>query len=93
LPLFALATYIGRISAQHRRMSQHTKNLTAQIDSVKAYVSTLPEATQQDIVASLGERAFSAPAVAGNDGAVGIPPEQILPTLEKAVEALEEMRK
>jgi hypothetical protein len=93
LPLFALATYSGRISAQHRRMSQHMKTLTAQIDSVRAYVSTLPEVAQQEIVSGLGRRAFSEPGVAGTDGAVGIPPEQILPTLDKAVEALKELRK
>lgn len=31
LPMFALATFSGRISAQHRRLSQHMKVLVAQI--------------------------------------------------------------
>jgi len=92
LPMFALATYSGRISAQHRKMAQHMKTLTAQIDSVKAYVATLPRETQQDIIAALGRRAFSEPGVIGSEGAVGIPPEQILPTVEKVVEAVKNAR-
>ncbi|MFV8163731.1 hypothetical protein ACNQVK_16850 [Mycobacterium sp. 134] len=92
LPMFALATYSGRISAQHRRMAQHMKTLTAQIDSVKAYVATLPQQTQQDIIAALGRRAFSEPGVASSEGTVGLPPEQILPTMEKLVEAVKNVR-
>jgi hypothetical protein len=94
LPLFALATYSGRISAQHRRLSQHMKTLTAQIDSVKAYVAGLPESVQLEIVAGLGRRAFSEPGIAGADvGTVGIAPEQVVQALEKAIDAIKEIRK
>ncbi|MGX9672652.1 hypothetical protein [Mycobacterium sp. HM-7] len=94
LPMFALATYSGRISAQHRKMAQHMKLLVAQIDSVKAYVEPLPTEVQQDIIATLGKRAFSEPGTTTNaDGTVGIPPEQVLPVLEKAIEALKQTRK
>jgi hypothetical protein len=94
LPLFALATYCGRISAQHRQLSQHMRTLTAQIDSVKAYVAGLPEPVQQEIIVALGRRAFSEPGIASGDaGTVGIPPEQVLPLLEKAIEAIKEVRK
>ncbi len=92
LPLFALATYCGRISALHRKTSQHMKTLTTQIDSVRAYVETLPPATQQEIIAGLGRRAFSEPGLPAVDGSVGIPPEQILPTLDRAIEALKQVR-
>jgi hypothetical protein len=94
LPLFALAAYSGRISAQHRRLSQHMRTLTAQVDSVKAYVAGLPEPVQQEIIAALGRRAFSEPGIAAAEaGTVGIPPEQVLPALEKAIEAIKEIRK
>jgi hypothetical protein len=94
LPLFALATYSGRISAQHRQLSQHMKTLTAQIDSVKAYVAGLPEPVQQEIIVAHGRRAFSEPGIAsGEAGTVGIPPEQVLPLLEKAIDAVNEIRK
>lgn len=94
LPLFALATYSGRISAQHRRLSQHMKTLTAQIDSVKAYVAGLPEPVQQEIIAALGRRAFAEPGISGAEaGTVGVPPEQVLPALEKAIEAIKDIRK
>lgn len=93
LPMFALATYSGRISAQHRRMAQHMKTLTAQIDSVKAYTAALPPETQQDIIATLGRRAFSEPGVTGSEGVVGIPPGEILPTLERVLDAIKAIRK
>jgi hypothetical protein len=94
LPMFALATYAGRISAQHRKMGQHMKTLTAQIDSVKAYVAGLPSDDERQLIMTLGTRAFSEPGVAGKgEGVVGIPPEDILPALEKAVHAIKESRK
>jgi hypothetical protein len=94
LPLFALATYSGRISAQHRHLSHHMRVLTAQIDSVKAYVAALPEPVQQEIIIALGKRAFSEPGItSAQAGTVGIPPEQILPSLEKAIDAIKEIRK
>jgi hypothetical protein len=66
---------------------------TAQIDSVKAYVAGLPEPVQQEIIVALGRRAFSEPGIAnGEAGTVGIPPEQVLPVLEKAIDAIEERR-
>jgi hypothetical protein len=68
--------------------------LTAQIDSVKAYVAGLPEPVQPEIIVALGMRAFSEPGIGSGDaGAVGIPPEQVLPLLEKAIEAIKEVRK
>lgn len=94
LPMFALATYSGRISAQHRAMAQHMKLLVAQIDSVKAYVAPLATETQQDIIAALGRRAFSDPeSERSTAGTVGIPPEDILPVLEKALETIKQIRK
>jgi hypothetical protein len=95
LPMFALATYSGRISAQHRKMSQHMKTLTAQIDSVKAYVAGLPSDDERELIMTLGRRAFSEPGVAPGkgEGVIGIPPEDVLPALEKAVQSIKEWRK
>ncbi|SCX32926.1 hypothetical protein [Mycolicibacterium fluoranthenivorans] len=89
LPMFFMATYAGRISAQHRKLSQHMKTLTAQIDSVRAYAEPLSPDQRQDLIATLGKRAFSEPGVTTpGEGSVGMPPEDIRPILEKAIEAL-----
>jgi hypothetical protein len=94
LPMFALATYSGRISAQHRRLSQHMKVLVAQIYSVKAYVTGLDEQVQQEVIAALGKRAFSDPGVAGTqEGTVGVPPKDVVDILEKAAKAIKGIRK
>jgi hypothetical protein len=94
VPMFALATYCGRISAQHRKIAQHMKTLTAQIDSVKAYVAALPSDDERQLIMTLGMRAFSEPGVAGrSEGVVGVPPEDVLPALEKAVQTIKELRK
>ena len=93
VPLLGLATYSGRISAQHRRMSQHMFTLTAQLDSVRAFTEDLPDASKDKIITALGMRAFSEPGVATPDGAVGIPPEQVMPALEKALDAVKDYRK
>src|SRR5690349_24393153 len=43
------------------------QTLTAQIDSVKAYVAGLPEPVQQEIIVALGRRAFSEPGIASGE--------------------------
>ena len=93
VPLLAMATYSGKISASHRRVSQHMRVLAAQVDSVRAYVDGLPSEIQNEVMLTLGRNAYSDPGFTNPDGAVGVPPEQIMPALEKAVDALKEIRK
>ncbi len=90
LPMFALATYSGRISAQHRRMGQHMRTLVAQLDSVKLYTADLSDEVKEDLRAAMGKRAFSEPGVLGPDGSVGIPPDQLL---DKVLQVVKEVRK
>jgi hypothetical protein len=95
LPLFALATYFGHIAAQSRDLSRHLKVLTAQIDSVQAYVMELPEEMQHEIVEVLGKRAFGDPGLITRDkGKISVIPEDIIPSLQKALEiAAESLKK
>ena len=94
LPLFALAAYSGRIAAQHRDMYRHLKVLTAQIDSVNAYVTGLPTKLRDDILESLGKRAFADPGlVAHDEGKMSPIPEEVIKTLQKALETTTEALK
>ncbi len=93
IPLLAMATYCGRISAQHRKTGQHLRMLTAQVDSVRAYVDGLPTEIRNEILLVLGRHTYSEPGVvSGSEGSVGIPPEQIMPTIDKLLEAVKQTR-
>jgi hypothetical protein len=91
LPLYATAAYCARIAAQHRETARHMQILTSQIKSVRAYVSSLPKGQQHEIIALLGNRAFSDPGLKTRDkGKVGMLPDQLIPALEKAMDVAKE---
>jgi hypothetical protein len=92
VPLLAMATYCGRISAQHRKMAQHLRMLTAQVNSVRAFVDGFPDQVQHEIIAVLGRNAYSDPGIGGAEGAVGIPPEQVMPAIEKLAQSVKDAR-
>ncbi|WP_162938654.1 hypothetical protein [Mycobacterium kyogaense] len=88
VPFLALATYAGRISAQHRKVAQYLWLLGVQVDSVRGFIDGLPQRVQDEVILVLGRRAYSEPGVANSmDGSVGVPPEQLGPIIEKAIEA------
>jgi hypothetical protein len=66
---------------------------TLTFDTVRAYIAPLPVSTRDDIIAGLSRRAFSEPCITTGDGAVGVPPEQLVPALAKAIQALNDLRK
>jgi hypothetical protein len=87
LPLFAGAAYCARIAAQHRETSRHMSILTAQIDSIRAYIAQLPSDTQDELVTMLGKRAFSSPELTAIDkGKLTVVPEALLSIVEKALD-------
>ncbi|OKH76596.1 hypothetical protein EB72_27740 [Mycobacterium sp. SWH-M1] len=88
VPFLALATYAGRISAQHRKVAQHLWLLGVQVDSIRGFIDGLPQRVQDEVILVLGRRAYAEPGVVNSmDGSVGVPPEQLGPIIEKAIEA------
>lgn len=61
VPLLAFAAYCGKVASQHRDTARHMKSLVSQIESVGAYVATLPDASKDEIRLALGKRAFANP--------------------------------
>jgi hypothetical protein len=94
IPLFALATYFGRISSQHRETERYLRILATQVDSVQAYADVLPEADRVQLIINLGSRAFSAPGFAAADkGSVGLIPDNVMELLNKALDITKEAAK
>ena len=67
LPFFTLAAYSGHVAAQHRETARHLTILNAQIKSVRAYSSELPEANRLELMTALGHRAFADPGFVSKD--------------------------
>lgn len=76
LPFFTLAAYSGHVAAQHRETARHLTILNAQIKSVRAYSSELPEANRLELMTALGHRAFADPGFVSKDkGTVTLVPD------------------
>lgn len=89
LPFYLLAAYCGRIASQHRNSASHMRTLTAQLESIRAYVDDLSGDQKDELVTYLGHRAFSRPDVEmADDGHVTLGPRDVVKVLEKALEAL-----
>lgn len=93
LPMFALATYSGRISAAPQALPAHESACRADLicQGLRHWFRRAGSARGHP---ALGKRAFSDPGVAGaQEGTVGVPPEDVVDILEKAAKAIKETRK
>jgi hypothetical protein len=87
-PFYVAAAYCARIAAHHRQADRYFTILTAQINTVGAYVTKLPEDEQHELIMMLGKHAFSSPELKNVDkGKLTVVPKDVRPIIDKGLYA------